>query len=391
MNNWVVCKFSLKRWDLKVGQMLLSPPESVVTCVQQGGRCGQDYGRFDVHVVVPENVHDDHEDVDKERKTSFPPGPEFVSHQDSSNTRWDWTAVIIFKISLLSSCGQLKILQLILKMISFRLFGQIGEAALVRYLCHIIEQLSNKNVANSQIAHSELHRHYRDCRRGQFGGPWCEALSRTKVNRDGEYEDNGDGHEVFIEDRGEEEDDIDHGQDSESKKYLLLQSDGQLNILPNELDLPAQLWQNKVDIKWKLKEEKQKNGKGRMQKTWSLLLRSDDCIFNPVSKKGSGRRGREEEKEYNVQLSPMQVTIVLVIITKVHVSIIIVIIIEVITMMMKMKTVTEIIKTMSQLQMRKSTDHQHPEFVVESITTQGFRCFHRLHYFHQPHRIASSK
>merc|ERR1719367_751027 len=60
-------------------------------------------------------------------------------------------------------------------------------------------------------------------------------------------------------------------------------------------------------------------------------IRSDDCIFNPVSKKGSGRRGREEEKEYNVQLSPMQ------------------------------------------LQMRKSTDHQHPEFVVESITTQGFR------------------
>ena len=42
--------------------MLLSPPESVVTCVQQGGRCGQDYGHFDVHVVVPENVHDDHEE-----------------------------------------------------------------------------------------------------------------------------------------------------------------------------------------------------------------------------------------------------------------------------------------------------------------------------------------
>ena len=67
--------------------MLLSPPESVVTCVQQGGRCGQDYGRFDVHVVVPANVHDVHEDVDKKRKTSFPPGPEFVSHQDSLNTR----------------------------------------------------------------------------------------------------------------------------------------------------------------------------------------------------------------------------------------------------------------------------------------------------------------
>ena len=45
---------------------------------------------------------------------------------------------------MLSSSGQLKILQLILKMISFRLFGQIGEAALVRYLCHIIEQLSKK-------------------------------------------------------------------------------------------------------------------------------------------------------------------------------------------------------------------------------------------------------
>ena len=39
----------------------------------------------------------------------------------------------------------------------------------------------------------------------------------------------------------EEEDDIDHDQDNESNKYLLLQSDGQLNILPNELDLPAQL------------------------------------------------------------------------------------------------------------------------------------------------------
>ena len=39
----------------------------------------------------------------------------------------------------------------------------------------------------------------------------------------------------------EEEDDIDHCQDNESNKYLLLQSDGQLNILPNELDLPAQL------------------------------------------------------------------------------------------------------------------------------------------------------
>ena len=139
---WIIGLFSnfLQRWDLKVGQMLLSPPESVVTCVQQGGRCGQDYGHFDVHVVVPENVHDDHEDVDNKRKPSFPPGPEFVSHQDSSNTRWDWTAVIIFKISLLSSCGQLKILQLILKMISFRLFGRIGEVALVRYLCHIIEQ-----------------------------------------------------------------------------------------------------------------------------------------------------------------------------------------------------------------------------------------------------------
>ena len=86
----------------------------------------------------------------------------------------------------------------------------------------------------------------------------------------------------------------------------------------------------------------------------------------------------------------MQVTIIIVVITKVQVSIIIVIIIKVITMM-KMMTVTVIIKTMSQLQMRKSTDHQHPEFVVESITTQGFRCFHRLHYFHQPYCIASSK
>ena len=36
------------------------------------------------------------------------------------------------------------------------------------------------------------------------------------------------------------------------------------------------------------------------------ILRSDDCIFNPVSK-ARGRQGREEEKEYNVQLSPMQV------------------------------------------------------------------------------------
>ena len=89
---WIIGLFSnfLQRWDLKVGQMLLSPPESVVTCVQQGGRCVQDYGHFDVHVVVPENVHDDHEDVDNKRKPSFPPGPEFVSHQDSSNTRWDF-------------------------------------------------------------------------------------------------------------------------------------------------------------------------------------------------------------------------------------------------------------------------------------------------------------
>ena len=87
----------------------------------------------------------------------------------------------------------------------------------------------------------------------------------------------------------------------------------------------------------------------------------------------------------------MQVTIIIVVITKVQVSIIIVIIIKVITMMKMMKTVTVIIKTMSQLQMRKSTDHQHPEFVVESITTQGFRCFHRPHRFHQPHRIAASK
>ena len=63
------------------------------------------------------------------------------------------------------------------------------------------------------------------------------------MNRDGEYEDNGDGHdyEDFIEDHGEEEDDIDHCQEDKRKKYLLLQSDGQLNILPNELDLPTQL------------------------------------------------------------------------------------------------------------------------------------------------------
>ena len=39
----------------------------------------------------------------------------------------------------------------------------------------------------------------------------------------------------------EEEDDIDHGQEDKVNKYLLLQSDGQFNILPNELDLPAQL------------------------------------------------------------------------------------------------------------------------------------------------------
>ena len=51
---------------------------------------------------------------------------------------------LIFRISVLSSSGQLKILQLILKMISFRLFGRIGEVALVRYLFHIIEQLSKK-------------------------------------------------------------------------------------------------------------------------------------------------------------------------------------------------------------------------------------------------------
>ena len=41
------------------------------------------------------------------------------------------------------------------------------------------------------------------------------------------------------------------------------------------------------------------------------ILRSDDCIFNPVSK-ARGRQGREEEKEYNVQLSPMQVGVVII-------------------------------------------------------------------------------
>ena len=40
------------------------------------------------------------------------------------------------------------------------------------------------------------------------------------------------------------------------------------------------------------------------------MCRSDDCIFNPVSKAG-GRQGRREEKEYNVQLSPMQVVVVM--------------------------------------------------------------------------------
>ena len=42
------------------------------------------------------------------------------------------------------------------------------------------------------------------------------------------------------------------------------------------------------------------------------ILRSDDCIFNPVSK-ARGRQGREEEKEYNVQLSPMQVISMMII------------------------------------------------------------------------------
>ena len=45
---------------------------------------------------------------------------------------------------------------------------------------------------------------------------------------------------------------------------------------------------------------------------FTQILRSDDCIFNPVSK-ARGRQGREEEKEYNVQLSPMQVISMMII------------------------------------------------------------------------------
>ena len=40
---------------------------------------------------------------------------------------------------------------------------------------------------------------------------------------------------------------------------------------------------------------------------------------------------------------------------------------------MIMMMVMMMMMMMLQLQMRKSTDHQHPEFVVESITTEGFR------------------
>lgn len=192
---WIILLFSnfIQRWDLKVGQMLLSPPESAVTCVQLGGRCGQDipimimimltkivivwceWKRVQDYIYV--GVHCPWSMISITmylpimrmifiimliirrsmimvvitrqrnnllRNFSSPSGHEFVSHQDSSNTRWDWTAVIIFKISVLSSSGQLKILQLILKMISLRLFGRIGEVALVRYLCHTIEQFSKK-------------------------------------------------------------------------------------------------------------------------------------------------------------------------------------------------------------------------------------------------------
>ena len=91
---------------------------------------------------------------------------------------------------------------------------------------------------------------------------------------------------------------------------------------------------------------------------FTKLFRSDDCIFNPVSKP-RGRQGREEEKEYNVQLSPMQVGVMVMIM--------------IILMIMMIMTMMKIMIMMLQLQMRKSTDHQHPEFVVESITTEGFR------------------
>ena len=95
------------------------------------------------------------------------------------------------------------------------------------------------------------------------------------------------------------------------------------------------------------------------------MCRSDDCIFNPVSKAG-GRQGRREEKEYNVQLSPMQVMMVMLLM---------------VMMMVRMMVVMIIL--ILQLQMRKSTDHQHPEFVVNSITTEGFRwpwCHHHYHH-----------
>ena len=47
-------------------------------------------------------------------------------------------------------------------------------------------------------------------------------------------------------------------------------------------------------------------------------IRPDDCVFNPITKSGKG-------KEYNVELSPLQLT------------------------------------------MKKTTDHDHPEFVVQSV------------------------
>ena len=92
-----------------------------------------------------------------------------------------------------------------------------------------------------------------------------------------------------------------------------------------------------------------------------FFFRSDDCIFNPVSKAG-GRQGRREEKEYNVQLSPMQVVVVMM-----------TTLMRMMPMVMMITTKMMMIILMLQLQMRKSTDHQHPEFVVNSITTEGFR------------------
>ena len=56
---------------------------------------------------------------------------------------------------------------------------------------------------------------------------------------------------------------------------------------------------------------KKKEARQHASMQWKcVFFRSDDCIFNPVSKAG-GRQGRREEKEYNVQLSPMQVVVVM--------------------------------------------------------------------------------